>query len=391
MIVRFFRGLLSLVVTAIVLGLSLLPLSALLLLFPAVDPTESVLSDSTGREGHFRQGLRRLFALLTGFVVLITLLGVSVEAVTLLRENTGTAVLSERGQFSSISKTLLFAPATFLGKTDKQRDEKMADYPEAVRTFLKTPLSDKLPPAAVAYWPLVFFLVYLLDIGLLLAVGKVPLRYNLRNLRVRWLTNAMTLVAFTFVVGLLVMLLAFVCGMNNLTENTGVPGNVFVLSDGATDELFSNLGYGDLDNVEREAATLDAKDRPLAEPVRVAKTKGRDGREVALASRETYYSINQPIPKTTPPRRRFMSPNSKVSPGFIVGRSVSAAKVLAMPSPSTHSTRPCPSTPAGLNQRPGGYNSTSWTVAAMSASSIARSDTKRRRGGVVFGIGWLIE
>ena len=54
--------------------------------------------------------------------------------------------------------------------------------------------------------------IYLLDIALLLAVGKVPLRYNLRNLRVRWLTNAMTLVAFTFVVGLLVMLLAFVSG-----------------------------------------------------------------------------------------------------------------------------------------------------------------------------------
>ena len=43
------------------------------------------------------------------------------------------------------------------------------------------------------------------------------------------------------------------------------------------------------------------------EPARVAKTKGRDGREVALASRETYYSINQPIPNTTPPRRRFVS------------------------------------------------------------------------------------
>lgn len=307
MILRFFRGLLSLVVTAIVLGLSLLPLSALLLFFPAVDPTESVLSESTGREGFLRQSLRRVFALVSGFVVLITLLGVSIEVVTRLRETTGTAVLSERGQFSSISRALLFAPSSFMGKSDKQREEVLAGIPEPTRTFLRTPLYEKLPPAAVAYWPLVFFLVYLLDIGLLLAIGKVPLRYNLRNLRVRWLTNAMTLVAFTFVVGLLVMLLAFVCGMNNLTENTGVPGNVFVLSDGATDELFSNLGYGDLDNVERETATLDAKDRPLAEPVRVARTKSRDGREVALASRETYYSINQPIPNTTPPRRRFVS------------------------------------------------------------------------------------
>jgi putative ABC transport system permease protein len=307
MVVRFLRGLLSLVGTAVVLGLSLLPLSALLLFFPAVDPSETVLTEATGREGFGRRLLRRLFALAAGFTVLIALTSVSVEFVTRLREATGTSLLSERGQFSSLSKGFLFAPSVMLGKTERERQAKLAAMPEPTRAFFATPLYEKLPPAAVAYWPVVVVVIYLLDIALLLAIGKVPLRYNLRNLRVRWLTNAMTLVAFTFVVGLLVMLLAFVSGMNNLTENTGVPGNVFVLSDGATDELFSNLGYGDLDNVEREVAMLGKNDRPLPEPVRVARFTNDKGREVALASRETYYSINQPIPGTNPPRRRFVS------------------------------------------------------------------------------------
>ncbi|MFO0851328.1 MAG: hypothetical protein U0871_22640 [Gemmataceae bacterium] len=88
-----------------------------------------------------------------------------------------------------------------------------------------------------------------------------------------------------------IFLLAFVNGMNNSTANTGVPGNVFVLSDGATDELFSNLVPSEIDNVERVAVELDEKNRRLPTPVRV-KTVERDGKLVFLASRETYYAIN---------------------------------------------------------------------------------------------------
>ena len=61
---------------------------------------------------------------------------------------------------------------------------------------------------------------------------------------VRWQITLLTALAFTLVVCLLTVMLAFVNGMYRLTENSGQPGNVIVLSDGATDELFSNLGYG---------------------------------------------------------------------------------------------------------------------------------------------------
>ena len=104
---------------------------------------------------------------------------------------------------------------------------------------------------------------------MLLIVHRPQFRsaYNLRNVdRAVEGDRALTLAAFAFVIGLLVFMLGFVKGMNDLTENTGIPGNVFVLSEGSTDELFSNLGYGDFDNVDRvEGRTRRTDDVPLKE------------------------------------------------------------------------------------------------------------------------------
>lgn len=288
---RFHLSIWQMLGTVIVCALSLLPLSALLLAFPAINPQESVLTDAvSARTGFVRRTLRRVFALATGLTVFLLLLALSVEVVTRLP-------LPKTGSFAVVAQTFMPAPATFLvpARSEKERDEKMAAMPKERREFLKTPLYDQLPPAMVQHWPFVILGVYLGDLIVLLAVGKVPLAYNLRNVRVRWKTNAMTAFAFTCVIGLMVFLLAFVNGMNNLTENTGVPGNVFVLSDGATDEMFSNLGYGDLDNVERVVVTLDETNKPLPEPVRV-KAIDRGGKPKFLASRETYYNINQQVP-----------------------------------------------------------------------------------------------
>ena len=75
----------------------------------------------------------------------------------------------------------------------------------------------------------------------LLPIRKVPLVYNVRNLQNRWKTTLATALAFTLVTALLTFMLSFVKGMDRLTESSGHPGNVLVLSDGATDEAFSNL------------------------------------------------------------------------------------------------------------------------------------------------------
>ncbi len=108
-------------------------------------------------------------------------------------------------------------------------------------------------------------------------MGKVPLGYNVRNLAVRWRTTLLTALAFTMVIALMVVMLAFVNGMAQLTEQSGQPGNVIVLSDGATDELISNLGYNDSSDVALQPGVL------------------RDEHNHPLASREVYLVVNQPI------------------------------------------------------------------------------------------------
>lgn len=307
----FIGRILSILGTMFTLGLSLLPLSALLLAYPAIYPQESVLSDSvTANQSGFRIFLRRLFSLFAALIVLLTILAVSVEVVSRLP-------LPPKGQFGSVARGFLdIGPTTFMPPDKKGKILSEATPAEKVQ-LLKPyfPLSTTLPPVMVEHWPIVLLGMYLLDILVLIFLGKVPLAYNIRNVVVRWKVTSLTLFAFMFVVGLLVFMLGFVNGMNNLTENTGIPGNVFVLSEGATDELFSNLGYGDLDNVERATTNLSPKDEPLRGPdgkIRSAgvKKSSRDGREFYLASRETYYVINQQIPNSNPPRRRFVQVRS---------------------------------------------------------------------------------
>ncbi len=112
---------------------------------------------------------------------------------------------------------------------------------------------------------LAWFVGALALMAVLAIVAKVPIGYSLRSLRVRWLTTLMTAFAFTLVVSLLVVMLAFVNGMNELNENSGQPGNVIVLSDGATDELFSELGYSGTGDVERAPGVLrNDAGKPLA-------------------------------------------------------------------------------------------------------------------------------
>ncbi|MBI3866322.1 MAG: ABC transporter permease [Planctomycetia bacterium] len=124
----------------------------------------------------------------------------------------------------------------------------------------------------------------------LLVIGRVPISYNLRNLAIRWKTTVMTGLAFTLVVALMTVMLAFVNGMYKLTEKSGQPGNVIVLADGATDESFSTLSFVDSSDIEREPGVL------------------KDDRGAALCSKEVYVIVNQEIPvaQGEKPRRRFV-------------------------------------------------------------------------------------
>ncbi len=69
----------------------------------------------------------------------------------------------------------------------------------------------------------------------------VPIRYNVRNLLVRWKTTLLTALGFMMVVALLEVMLAFVQGLVALSKKTGPEGNVIVLRAGTNDELMSEL------------------------------------------------------------------------------------------------------------------------------------------------------
>src|SRR5262249_20950923 len=99
----------------------------------------------------------------------------------------------------------------------------------------------------------------------LVFVGKVPLAYNVRNLLVRWRMTLLMALAFTLVIGLLTVLLAFVNGTSQLTEDSGHPNNEIVLADGSNDNSFSPRGSSDTSDVDHEPeVATSAEGKPLA-------------------------------------------------------------------------------------------------------------------------------
>lgn len=124
----------------------------------------------------------------------------------------------------------------------------------------------------------------------------IPLRYNLRNLRVRWLTTALTALGFMLVVWLLVLMLSFVRGLAALADNSGHPGNVIIMKDGANDELFSEIN---IDDVHKTLFSLWSSDGTV--------TRDPDGN--AWVSMEVYGIATQELPPEKPgdrPSYRFL-------------------------------------------------------------------------------------
>jgi putative ABC transport system permease protein len=141
-------------------------------------------------------------------------------------------------------------------------------------------------------------------IAALLIGSRVPLRYNWRSVTVRWRTALLTAMAFTMVIALMTVMLAFVNGMYRLTQSSGQPGNVMILSQGSTDETFSNLGFSDATDFELQPGVL--RDLETNQP---------------LASRETYIVVNQPVkyPQPGRPKGRFLQVRG-VEDGAMAGR-----------------------------------------------------------------------
>jgi putative ABC transport system permease protein len=144
-------------------------------------------------------------------------------------------------------------------------------------------------PFRLSPWSLAPLGVGIVLVALLALLGKVPVRYNLRNLQVRWLTTLLTALAFFAVIALLTVMLSFVNGMYKLTLGSGQPDNVIILAEGSTDESFSSVPVVDAGDIELQPGVL------------------RDDQNRPVASRETYVVVNQPVQVRQPgrPKGRF--------------------------------------------------------------------------------------
>ncbi len=73
-------------------------------------------------------------------------------------------------------------------------------------------------------WMLVYVSIAIVAIGLLTAwAARIPLVYNLRNLKVRYRTTILTGLAFTMVAAVLTGMLGFVNGLKEITDSSGRP------------------------------------------------------------------------------------------------------------------------------------------------------------------------
>lgn len=103
----------------------------------------------------------------------------------------------------------------------------------------------------------------------------IPLKYNARNLVVRWKTTLMTASGFTLVVAALVVMLAFVEGVQKVCTTSGEQENVIVLAKGNNDEVFSQI------------------DTRLASDLENSRGVIRNDAGIPLASREIFLVVHR--------------------------------------------------------------------------------------------------
>src|SRR5262245_29042017 len=250
----------------ILILVSILPSAPLLLAFPSIFPQETVLQvTAQPARNRLVAWLRRITAAVLSIAAMIAL---ALFVVELMR----------------------FLPLPQSNPMTSQVAETIAGWK----------LQSFVPHHALVNWPLLLCLIYGADLVMLIALLRVPMAYNYRNLMVRWWTTLLVALAFTVVICLMIVMLSFVNGMYNLTESTGQKGNVIALADGATDEQFSTVQYSDVTNLEREWTELDENNYRLPAnmpKVQVARIQEGD-KTTFLCSRETIIYANQPLPFT---------------------------------------------------------------------------------------------
>ncbi len=115
----------------------------------------------------------------------------------------------------------------------------------------------------------------------------VPLKYNLRNLRVRWISTVLTIFGIAAVTFIFCMLGALSQGLETTFVATGDPMNLLVLRSGASSETQSSVPKTQLELIETlEGIKSDAKGKMIsAEFLVVVNHPKKDGGKANVAVR----------------------------------------------------------------------------------------------------------
>ena len=81
----------------------------------------------------------------------------------------------------------------------------------------------------------------------------IPIKYNIRNLRVRWVTTLLTVLATGLIVWVSVLAFGFIDGLANAFRISGDPLDLIVLRKGSNDETSSGIEQ----QLARQIATLN--------------------------------------------------------------------------------------------------------------------------------------
>lgn len=94
---------------------------------------------------------------------------------------------------------------------------------------------------------------------------KIPISYNVRNLRVRKTTTLMTALGAALTVAVMVSVLALVQGLRTSFEVTGNPSHLLVMRKSATSELVSLVSRENFQDIlSHQGIARDKQGRPLA-------------------------------------------------------------------------------------------------------------------------------
>jgi len=94
----------------------------------------------------------------------------------------------------------------------------------------------------------------------------IPIVYNLRSMRARWLTAVAAVLGIAGTVGVFVAMLALAHGFKATLVNSGSPENVLIRRAGSSAELDGSVSLDQVQAVENEPGVARADGKPLVSP-----------------------------------------------------------------------------------------------------------------------------